>query len=75
MNISLTNKSALVTGAGRGIGRAIAQALAAAGASVLLADIDESALEEARLAISGSATAPTAAFAGDLTAPEFPRRS
>jgi 3-oxoacyl-[acyl-carrier protein] reductase len=69
MNISLANKSALVTGAGRGIGRAIAQTLAAAGASVLLADIDESALEETRSAISGRKGARTAAFAGDLTAP------
>jgi 3-oxoacyl-[acyl-carrier protein] reductase len=72
MNISLANKSALVTGAGRGIGRAIAQTLAVAGASVLLADIDESALEEARSAISGRKGARTAAFACDLTAPGAP---
>src|SRR6476646_1592020 len=72
MNISLTNKSALVTGAGRGIGRAIAQTLAAAGASVLLADIDESALEETRSPISGRKGARAAAFACDLTAPGAP---
>lgn len=72
MNISLANKSALVTGAGRGIGRAIVQVLAAAGASVLLADIDESALEETRAALPSSTGARTAAFAGDLTSPGVP---
>jgi NAD(P)-dependent dehydrogenase (short-subunit alcohol dehydrogenase family) len=33
---SLTNKTALVTGASRGIGRATAQALASAGAHVII---------------------------------------
>lgn len=37
----LTNKAALVTGAGSGIGRAIAQRFAAAGARVQVADVDE----------------------------------
>src|SRR5216683_2188321 len=68
MNISLANQSALVTGAGRGIGRAIAHLLAASGASVLLTDIDEPALEETLSSIGGK----RAALAGDLTAPGFP---
>src|SRR3954451_8364611 len=72
MNISLANKSALVTGAGRGIGRAIARILAASGAHVLLADIDESALEETRAAIIPSDETRVAMFAGDLTSPGVP---
>lgn len=73
MEISLAKKAAIVTGAGRGIGRAIAQILAKAGASVLLADIDESALVEAKSAIESSvAGAKLATIAGDLTAAGFP---
>ena len=72
MNISLSNKAALVTGAGRGIGRAIATQLAASGASVLLVDIDESALRESEAAIR-AAGGRIATLAGDLSQPEFPQ--
>ena len=71
MHISLANKAALVTGAGRGIGRAIAEKLAAAGASLLLVDIDAPALEEANAALS-SIGARVSTMAGDLTDAHFP---
>src|SRR5580658_3055868 len=67
--ISLTSKVALVTGAGRGIGRAIAQQLAAAGASVMLNDLDADPLRETQREISGSRI-----LAGDLTDASFPQR-
>jgi len=70
MNISLSNKAAVVTGAGRGIGRAIAETLASAGAAVLLVDIDEQALKEATAAIQNSGSR-AASIAGDLTETKF----
>ncbi len=67
---SLKSKAALVTGAGRGIGRAIAQQLGAAGASVMMNDLDGAPLEEAhRIVAAGSRM-----LAGDLTAPGFPQQ-
>lgn len=72
MNISLANKSAIVTGAGRGIGRAIAKKLIEAEASVLLVDVDNEALRETRQALeAGHARVDT--LAGDLTDPNFPQ--
>jgi 3-oxoacyl-[acyl-carrier protein] reductase len=67
MNISLSNKAALVTGSGRGIGLAIAKQLSEAGASVLLVDIDEAALSEAKSVLS-TGIAKVATLASDLTA-------
>ena len=53
----LADKSALITGAARGIGRAFAEAYAREGARVALADIDLSRAEEAAEGIGGAAYA------------------
>src|SRR3979490_3358207 len=47
MNISFENKVALVTGAGSGLGLATARAFAQSGASVVLADANESSVRSA----------------------------
>jgi NAD(P)-dependent dehydrogenase (short-subunit alcohol dehydrogenase family) len=49
----LTGRVALVTGAGRGMGRATAAAFAAAGARVVVADIDEAAGRSAAAEVDG----------------------
>ncbi len=49
----LAGRTALVTGAGRGLGRAISQRLAELGARVALGDIDAGALDETAHLISG----------------------
>src|SRR5690242_8460521 len=51
---NMTNRTAFITGASRGIGRACAQALADAGARVVLAARDAAKLEEAAMQIKGA---------------------
>lgn len=72
MNISLSSKAAIVTGAARGIGRAIAERLLDSGASVLLVDVDAQALSETQSALAHTGQARS--IAGDLTSPVFPGR-
>ena len=65
MEISLKGKTALVTGASRGIGKAIAKTFVDAGAQVMLTSRKEDALRAVAIEIKGE-TAVFAANTGDL---------
>ena len=73
MSISLKGRTALVTGAGRGIGRAVAQALSEAGANVMLNDLDREVVFETGMLID-KVGGSVKAMPGDLTAAEFPEK-
>jgi 3-oxoacyl-[acyl-carrier protein] reductase len=73
IGIDLSGRTALVTGAGRGIGREISSKLALAGAAVVINDLDESALNETAESIHQSA-GRVFPVVGDVTAAEFPER-
>jgi 3-oxoacyl-[acyl-carrier protein] reductase len=68
---ALDGKRALITGAGRGIGRAIAIKLAAAGAAVMVNDLEEGGARETE-ALVRSEGGCAEHLAGDVTAPDFP---
>jgi 3-oxoacyl-[acyl-carrier protein] reductase len=67
---TLQGRTALVTGSGRGIGRAIAKRLAAAGANIMLNDMDEGLLLEAEADLGH--TDRIRHIAADLTDPATP---
>lgn len=67
IGIDLNGRTAIVTGAGRGIGRAIATKLASAGASVVVNDLEEHLAGETAREIGGHP------LPGDVTLPDFPQ--
>ena len=73
MNLDLKGRTALITGAGRGIGRAIAQKLAESGAAVMLNDLDRDPVLETGILID-KAGGNVKAMPGDITAAEFPEK-
>jgi 3-oxoacyl-[acyl-carrier protein] reductase len=67
--LELTGRAAIVTGAARGIGFAIAERLSRAGASVVVADVDEEGAEAAAERLRGGG-GEAVASATDVTRPD-----
>lgn len=65
MSLSITGKTAIVTGAANGIGLAIARHFVSMGANVMFADMDEDRLE-AEVGVEARAEGQVRMFAGDL---------
>lgn len=65
MSFSITGKTAIITGAAKGIGLAVARHFLAKGANVMFADIDEAALE-AEVGEEARAEGAARMFSGDL---------
>lgn len=72
MPVTLEGKTALVTGAGRGIGRAIASQLAEAGAAVMINDVDDDALRQTGAALEACGRR-VRHLTGDITDPQLPQ--
>ena len=66
MGISIKGKCAIVTGAANGVGLAIARLFVAAGANVVLSDMDEENLLEETKLLEEENTGKVLAFCGDL---------
>lgn len=69
MNLDLSGRTALVTGASLGLGRAMATAFHGAGAKVALLARRQDLLEEARAAIAAQGGAAVGAYSCDVTDP------
>ena len=66
MNIDLSGRTAIVTGAGQGIGAAIAHRLAGAGASVVIADVNGESVAERVAQLPAAAGPPHAGVLADV---------
>jgi len=67
MDLGIRGRTALVTGASKGIGRAVAESLAREGASLALVARDAETLEKAALELRERHTVKTLALPGDLS--------
>ena len=72
MDKMLAGKTAVITGAARGIGAATATLFAREGARLVLTDLDQQPLSDTAAALSASG-AEVVTIAGDVTDPDFPR--
>lgn len=73
MDLPLRNRTALVTGAGRGVGAALAQRLARAGAAVIVADLDEAPATQTAAAIT-DAGGQASVFVGNVMESDYGER-
>jgi 3-oxoacyl-[acyl-carrier protein] reductase len=69
---TLSGKTAIVTGGGRGIGKAIVQRLVSAGANALVCDLDEETLQDMKASVGNSGRVST--IRGDLMQPDVPQQ-
>jgi 3-oxoacyl-[acyl-carrier protein] reductase len=69
---TLTGKTAIVTGGGRGIGKAIVQRLVSAGANALVCDLDQESLEDLKASVRNPER--VAIISGDLMQPDVPQQ-
>jgi len=74
MDLQLKNRTALVTGASRGIGRAVALGLVREGAHVAVAARRKNLLDELAAEIKHTGSLPPAVIEADLYNPETPER-
>lgn len=72
MDKMLAGKTAIITGAARGIGAATATLFAREGARLVLTDLDQQPLADTASALAASG-AEVITLAGDVTDPDFPR--
>lgn len=74
MDLYLSGKTAVVTGASQGIGRAIAKELAAEGVKVLAVGRNEALLESLKAEVARAGGAEPVTLIQDLTAPDGPEK-